>query len=224
METKLVELGRRGDVKEFRALTVKGWHRCKEEYYLRRIFEGYYQAGIHRPEFIDHWLSQDTYKDAEFIINGEVRYEAFRAVQENGGKSKCYHQEILDYLFGRGYISRQDMLLHAVRGGTKQDVERWLDDFSQLKRYNLSEVEPCLSGFLNEECLRIIIEKGERKNPCYFFLRKIIRETNSAGRILARHRGLIFITDRDDWVANAEHRAIIEKCNDEIWDTVEKES
>lgn len=215
-ELKLMEMGRRGDVKELQTLIEDGFD---TSYHLGAVFDGYYERGIHRPDFANLWLeSWDDVEQCCTAIMTAVRIAANNALEKTCGVKKCFHSKILGFFLESGRLSPADILAAAIIAGDMKDVENRMKSFDAMsKRYTPSQLEPGLSGSLSKGRLMVLVEEYQKREMGSLSINSE-RGSNAAGRLLARHRKLIFVSTGCYDVANKDLQAIIERYNAEVWD------
>lgn len=194
---------------------------------LNEIIRRYYLEGVHQLGVIRYWLD-NYYIETPLrpVIMAAVRTTAKQEMKKVGEMGRVLHSDILDFFFENDHLRPEDMLAAAIIAGDAKDVEKWIGSFNKMvTKYSPSELEPGLSGALDEKRLKVLV-KGFRKRmdekyrsrsgPFMSMVgeaRAMIdvrteRRSNAVGRLLARHRGL---------VEDAAVHKIIKIYNDEIW-------
>lgn len=218
MQKDLVRLGREGDIKGIENLMTL---RKVYSYQLGDAIIGYYGAGICRLDFTHWWLEHQDGGSVCNQVMRAVRAAADEAVVKTGGLSKCFYPDILDVFMKEGYLKGEDVLAAAIIAGDSKDVKKYVRKFDQLvKKYDPSQLSPGLSGFLSRERLLTLVREYWKRVETVEWE----RDSNIVGRLLARHRGIIFNATDDEDIGNQDVQLIIEKYNDEIWNVVEEEN
>lgn len=245
MEERLIELAKKGDFPNLRELEEEGKISLQNVY---DILRNYYYYGAYDGRFMMFWFNaylkaigphRNSYDRAalrRFVVVAvrekayDVMKKRMKLLTEEGLSPHrldeslfhiVYRPDVLEFLFEKKCLNAGDMLACAIIGGDKKDATKWIAGFDAMAaEYTPSDLEPGLSGFLDKKSLIVLTKKCWEDS----WWGDLERSSNVAGRLLARNRGLIFLSGMDrNTVDNKDLQAIIEKYNKEIWEVVTSE-